>query len=136
MSGLDKAELCGFLFVYIFVSICHCVKEPHNRHRRRCTQGNQLNSVQKSSSVSQVNKLHTSEKCTTFLSRIITLGIIKVVFLKCALGGAANLRVISTSPGLLCVRDGIQLLVLSMGKLDTTERRLVRGNHPSGIDIA
>lgn len=53
----------------------------------------------------------------------------------CSGVGAANLRVISISLGLLCMRDGTQLLVLRPCKLDTTGRRLVRGDHSSGIGI-
>lgn len=38
----------------------------------------------------QVNKLQTSEKSATFLSRRITLGVVAVVFLKCAVGGSKS----------------------------------------------
>lgn len=81
-----KAELCGFLFAYVFVSICYCMKEPHNKHWRQHVQGNQSNSQYK-----RVPQCLKSMKCRhqrngTFLSRRITLGVKTVVVLKCAVG--------------------------------------------------
>lgn len=80
-------------------------------------------SVSKSSLGPQVNKLQTSEKCATFLSRRTILGVITVVFLNVQWKGQ-QIRTYSISPGLLCMRDGTQLLWPSLCKLDALDRRL------------
>lgn len=80
-----------YTHIYIFVFICSVWKE----HKRDAGESvwremNKTLSVSKSSLGPQVNKLQTSEKCTTFLSRRTIFGVITVVFLKCAVEGAWN----------------------------------------------
>lgn len=81
---------------------------------------NETLSVSKSSLGPQVNKLQTSEKCTTFLSRRPILGVITAVFLKCAVEGAENQIFFCFSASL--VHEGWHSGAVA--KLDTLDRRL------------
>lgn len=131
MSGLHKGELSGYLFhIYIcvymcvFVSICYCMKELWNRHRKESIWREMSKTPSPKSSLGpEVNKLQTSEKCTTFLQRWAIFGVITVVFVKCAVEGAANQNFFHFSRPFM--HEGWHPAALpSLCKLDASDKRL------------
>lgn len=72
------------VYLYICLRVLLCERTTQQAQEAACV-GKPVQ-IQQSSSEPQVNKLETSEKSATFLSRRITLGVKPVVFLTCAVG--------------------------------------------------